>query len=463
MPRLRTLSYAVEHFRSGAAVSPLPIGERSDRVCAIRVRGEPRAGYGTPSPGMCAQERAHSDLSPQGRGEERSSNLLRSMPTRRRASLDRRDFVAGLGAMAAAGSFPAPALAQGRPKVVVVGGGPGGATAAKYVARDGNGAVEVTLIEPLSQFTTCFHSNLYLGGFRSRESLTHSYDALPSKYGVKLVHQAAAAIDRDKKSVRLADGSTLAYDRLVVAPGIDLKFDSVPGYSQAASETMPHAWKGGAQIELLKRQLDSLEDGALIVLIAPPNPYRCPPAPYERASMMAHVLKSKGRKNVLIVILDAKESFPEQALFQEGWEKHYAGMLEWQDPKMHGGIKHIDVPTMTVETDLASYQANLVNVIPAQIAGRIAREAGLANESGYCAVDPAGMRSVVDANVHIVGDACIAGEMPKSASSANSQAKVAALMVRAELTGARTPPASYITACWSLIETDDAVKVDRPL
>ena len=175
--------------------------------------------------------------------------------------------------------------------------------------------------------------------------------------------------------------------------------------------------------------------------------------------MMAHVLKSRGRKNVLIVILDAKESLPEQALFQEGWEKHYAGMLEWQDPKMHGGIKHIDVPTMTVETDLASYQANLVNVIPAQIAGRIAREAGLANESGYCAVDPAGMRSVVDANVHIVGDACIAGEMPKSASSANSQAKVAALMVRAELTGARTPPASYITACWSLIETDDAVKV----
>ena len=287
----------------------------------------------------------------------------------------------------------------------------------------------------LSQFTTCFHSNLYLGGFRSRKSLTHSYDALPSKYGVKLVHQAAAAIDRDKKSIRLADGSTLAYDRLVVAPGINLKLILFPGYSPAASETTPHAWKGGAQIELLKRQLNSLEDGALIVLIAPPNPYRCPPAPYERASMMAHVLKSKGRKNVLIVILDAKESFPEQALFQEGWEKHYAGMLEWQDPKMHGGIKHIDVPTMTVETDLASYQANLVNVIPAQIAGRIAREAGLANESGYCAVDATSVENcpVVDANVHILGDACIAGEMPKSASSANSQAKVAALMVRAEL------------------------------
>jgi sulfide dehydrogenase [flavocytochrome c] flavoprotein chain len=373
--------------------------------------------------------------------------------------LDRRRLVGRLGALAAAASFPLPMLAQGKPRLVVVGGGAGGATAAKYVARDSRGAIDVALVEPLSQFTTCFHSNLFLGGFRSLESLTHSYEALASKYGVTLVRQPAAAIDREKKNVRLADGSRLAYDRLVVAPGIDFKFDSVPGYSEAASEAMPHAWKGRAQMELLKRQLDALEDGALIVIIAPPNPYRCPPAPYERASMMAHVLKSKGRKNCLIVILDAKESFPEQALFQEGWEKHYAGMLEWQDPKIHGGIKHLDVSTMTVETDLASYQANLVNVIPAQIAGAIAREAGFADASGYCAIDAASMRSAADANVYIVGDACIAGEMPKSASSSNSQAKIAAAMVRAELAGAQAAGAGYITSCWSLIETDDAVKV----
>jgi len=194
-------------------------------------------------------------------------------------------------------------------------------------------------------------------------------------------------------------------------------------------------------------------------MIAPPNPYRCPPAPYERASMMAHVLKSKGHKNSLIVILDAKDSFADQALFQEGWEKHYPGMLEWQDPKIHGGIKHLDVATMTVETDLASYQANLINVIPAQMAGKLARDAGLANESGYCAIDPATMQSAVDANVYVVGDACIAGEMPKSASSANSQAKVAASRIRGELTRTLTTSATYRTACWSLIESDDAVKV----
>jgi sulfide dehydrogenase [flavocytochrome c] flavoprotein chain len=364
-----------------------------------------------------------------------------------------------MGALAAAGSVSTPVVAQAKPKLVVVGGGPGGATIAKYVARDSSGAIEVTLVEPLRQFTTCFHSNLYLGGFRSWDSITHSYDALASKYGVKLVHQAGQAIDREKKAIRLADGSQLSYDRLVVAPGIDLKFDSVPGYSEAASETMPHAWKPGTQTQLLKRQLDSIEDGGLIVIIAPPNPYRCPPAPYERASMMAHVLKSKGHKDSLIVILDAKDSFSEQALFQEGWEKHYPGMLEWQDPKIHGGIKHLDVSTMTVETDLASYQANLVNVIPAQIAGKIARDAGLANETGYCLIDPATMKSVIDANVYVVGDACIAGDMPKSASSANSQAKVAALMIRGELTKAQTAPAGYTTACWSLIETDDAVKV----
>jgi sulfide dehydrogenase [flavocytochrome c] flavoprotein chain len=385
--------------------------------------------------------------------------MMKAMPRSRAASINRRGLLVGAGALAAVGRISTPVVAQAKPKLVVVGGGAGGATIAKYVARDSNGAVEATLVEPLREFTTCFHSNLFLGGFRSWDSITHSYEAVASKYGVKLVHQAAQAIDRESRSVRLADGSQLSYDRLVVAPGIDLKFDSVPGYSEAASETMPHAWKPGAQTQLLKRQLDSMEDGALIVIIAPPNPYRCPPAPYERASMMAHVLKSKGHKNSLIVIIDAKDSFAEQALFQEGWEKHYPGMLEWQDPKIHGGIKRLDVSTMTVETDLANYQANLVNVIPAQIAGKIAREAGLANESGYCAVDSTTMKSIIDANVYVVGDACIAGDMPKSASSANSQAKVAASMILGELTKAQTAPARYTTACWSLLETDDAVKV----
>ena len=222
---------------------------------------------------------------------------------------------------------------------------------------------------------------------------------------------------------------------------------------------MPHAWKAGPQTQLLKKQLDALADGSLIVMVAPPNPYRCPPGPYERVSMMAHVLKAKGHKMSRIVVLDPKDSFSKQGLFQEGWERHYPGMVEWQDPKMHGGIKGVDPSAMTVRTDLETYKAALVNVIPAQMAGKIARDAGLANQTGWCPVDPASMKSASDPNVYVVGDACIPGDMPKSAFSANSQAKVAAMMVRGELAQARTFPARYTNTCWSLIETDDTVKV----
>ncbi len=372
-------------------------------------------------------------------------------------SINRRKFVAGLGGLTAASSFPMPAFAQAKPKVVVVGGGPGGATVAKYVAKDGG--IDVILVEPAQQFTTCFHSNLYLGGYRSFASITHSYNKIKAAYGIRQAPQMARAVDRDKRTVRLADGSSLSYDRLLIAPGIDIKFDSVPGYSEAVSERMPHAWKPGPQTQLLQRQLNALTDGAVIVMLAPPNPYRCPPGPYERISMMAHVLKAKGHKKSRIVIIDPKENFSKQALFMEGWEKHYPGMVEWQGPKVHGGLKSVDAKTMTVVTDLASYKANLINVIPAQSAGKIALDAGLANQTGFCPINPENMKSSIDPNIYIVGDACIPGDMPKSAFSANSQAKVAAAQIRGELVKAQTFPARYTNTCWSLIETDDTVKV----
>ena len=372
---------------------------------------------------------------------------------------NRRQFLSGAGALAATGTLAMPAIAQAKPKVVVVGGGPGGATVAKYVAQDSKGAIEVILVEPSKQFVTCFHSNLYLGGFRDLKSITHGYADLVKKHGVKFANTSAASIDREKKVVKLGNGASVNYDRLVLAPGIDLKFDSVPGYSEAASQQMPHAWKAGPQTQLLKKQLDSLNDGALIVMVAPPNPYRCPPGPYERASMMAHVLKAKGHKSSRIVILDPKPNFSKQALFVQGWERHYPGMIEWQDPKMHGGIKNVDPKTLTVQTDLGEYKAQLVNVIPAQMAGKIARDASLANETGFCAIKPENMQSAMDANIYIVGDACIPGDMPKSAFSANSQAKVAAMTIRGELTKSPTFPARYTNTCWSLIETDDTVKV----
>jgi sulfide dehydrogenase [flavocytochrome c] flavoprotein subunit len=274
-----------------------------------------------------------------------------------------------------------------------------------------------------------------------------------------VVHEAAAAIDRDKKEVVLAGGQRLPYDRLVVAPGIDIKWDSVPGYSEAAAEAMPHAWKPGAQTELLVKKLNAVNDGDTIVMVCPPNPYRCPPGPYERASMFGHVVKSKGHKNTKIIVLDPKPAFSKQPLFQEGWEKHYPGMIEWQDPKMHGGIKGVDPATGEVKTDLATYKAALANVIPAQMAGRIARDAGLSDQSGFCPIDPESMKSKMDANIFVVGDACIPGDMPKSAFSASSQAKVAAMTIRGELASARTFPARYSNTCWSLIAPDDDVKI----
>jgi sulfide dehydrogenase [flavocytochrome c] flavoprotein chain len=375
--------------------------------------------------------------------------------------LTRRKFTALTGATLAGACVPLfvpRALGQAKPKLVVIGGGPGGGTVARYVNKEAAGAIDVTLIEPQKRFTTCFFSNLYVGGFRDLASITHDY-AKVARGGVRVVNDRASAIDRERKTVRLAGGTTVPYDRLVVAPGIDLKFDSVPGYSEAAAETMPHAWQAGAQTKLLTDRLNALVDGDLIVMIAPPNSYRCPPGPYERVSMFAHVLKRKGHKRSSIIVLDPKPSFSKQALFMEGWEKHYPGMIQWHDPKLHGGIKGVDARSNEVTTDLATHKAALVNVIPAQMAGRIARDAGLANETGFCPIDPESMKSTMDPNVFVIGDACIPGDMPKSAFSANSQAKVAAMTIRGELANARTFPARYSNTCWSLIAADDDVKV----
>lgn len=375
-------------------------------------------------------------------------------------SITRRTIVKAWALAAATAPFGVPAIAQGaKPRLVVIGGGPGGATTAKYVARDSQGAVEVTLIEPKERFATCFHSNLYVGDFKGFDELEHGYERLTEGYGVKHVRQTATAIDRDAKTVRLGDGTDIAYDHLVVAPGIDIIYESVEGYSAEVAEKLPHAWEAGPQTQLLKAQLDALEDGALIVMVAPPNPYRCPPGPYERVSMMAHVLKTKGHARSRIVVLDPKPSFSKQALFSAGWQRYYTGMVEWQDPAIHGGIGAVDAASMTVETDFGPYEADLINVIPAQRAGAIAVQAGLTNETGFCPILPESMVSALDPAITVLGDASIAGDMPKSGFSANSQAKVAANAIRAALTGSRAFPARYANTCWSLIAPDDAVKV----
>lgn len=371
-------------------------------------------------------------------------------------TIGRRSFI-----LAAAASLAAPpVLGQARPRVVVIGGGAGGTTAAKYIAKDSAGAIAVTLVEPGASYQTCFHSNLYVGGFKSYESIVHSYDAMARAHGITLARDTATMIDRDRKEVVLAGGQRLGYDRLVVSPGIDLKYDSVPGWSREAEEAMPHGWKPGRQTQLIKQRLDAVPDGGTIVMIAPPNPYRCPPGPYERASMFAHVLTKTGKKNARIVILDPKEAFSKQGVFQSEWEKRYPGMIEWLGPKVHDGVKSVDPKTGTVVTGFETYQnCALVNVIPAQMAGAIAQSAGLAPAGGYCAIEAGSMKSVVDPNIFVLGDACIAGDMPKSAFSANSQAKIAAMVIRNELTNSRLFPARYVNTCWSLVDTENAIKV----
>jgi sulfide dehydrogenase [flavocytochrome c] flavoprotein subunit len=349
------------------------------------------------------------------------------------------------------------AASHGRPKVVVVGGGAGGATAARYLAKDSGGEIDVTLVEPTRTYYTCFFSNLYIGGFRDLNSIAHSYATLASDYGINVVHDWAVGVDRDARTVSLAGGGALPYDRLILSPGIDFVEGSVPGWDLSAQGKMPHAYKAGTQTALLKAQIEAMPEGGTYVMVAPPNPYRCPPGPYERVSMVAHVLKATN-PTAKIIIADPKEKFSKQALFEEGWGRHYAGMIERIGPDFGGGNTSVNPDTMEVDIDGEVIKADVVNVIPAQKAGAICDAAGL-TEGNWAPVSGFDMASRMDENIHILGDATNQGDMPKSGYSANSQAKVAAMAVRGALTGSRVFPAKFSNTCWSLIATDDGVKV----
>ena len=372
--------------------------------------------------------------------------------------LTRREFGIFAGAGVAAGALAAPAIAQGKPKLVVIGGGPGGATVARYVAKDSQGAVDVTLIEANASHTTCFFSNLYLGGFRTFDSITHSYGKLKSDYGINVVQGFAAAVDAAKREVSLSDGSKFSYDKLVVAPGIDFKWDAYDGFGKADSETIPHAWQAGPQTQLLRKQLEAMDDGGAFVIAAPPNPFRCPPGPYERIAMVAHYLKTNKPKSKIICV-DAKDKFSKQALFEEGWQQHYAGMIEWLPLKITGGVQAVDVKARTLITGADPIKGDVLNIIPPQKAGAIAMAVGLADESGWCPIDPASMASTRVPNAYVVGDSSIADAMPKSGFSANSQAKVCAMAIRHELTGSKAFEPRYRNTCWSLISSNNGVKV----
>ena len=370
-------------------------------------------------------------------------------------SINRRTFIT-TSAVAAA-TLAAPMVrAAGTPNVVVVGGGAGGATAARYIAKDSKGAINVTLIEPTRRYYTCFFSNLYLGGFKEMEELGHGYGGMAAG-GVNVVHDWAVGVDRDAKTVSLAGGGSLPYDKLILSPGIDFVDGAVEGWDLSAQNAMPHAYKAGSQSELLRAQLESMPQGGTVAMVAPPNPYRCPPGPYERVSMVAHFLK-QNNPTAKIIVADPKAKFSKMALFQEGWANHYSGMVDWIGDDFGGGNVSVDPGAMTLTIDGEVTNVDVCNVIPAMKAGRIADMAGV-TEGNWAPVNAADMSTKADADIYVLGDASSQGDMPKSGFSANSQAKVCANAVRGALTGSRVFPAKFSNTCWSLIATGDGVKV----
>ncbi len=373
-------------------------------------------------------------------------------------TLNRRKFLAAGAATAASLSAPAVlADGHGKPRVVVIGGGSGGATAARYIAKDSDGKIDVTLVEPTRTYFTCYFSNLYIGGFTDLEDIGHTYGTLAAKYGINVVHDWAVNVDRDAKTVSLAGGGILPYDKLILSPGIDFVEDAVPGWSVAVQNRMPHAYKAGSQTELLKAQVMAMPEGGRFAMVAPPDPFRCPPGPYERISMVAHVL-SQANPRAKILLVDPKESYSKQALFEEGWERHYSGMIERIGPDFGGDKVSVDAEAMTIDIDGVVEKVDVCNVISAQKAGRIAEIAGV-TDGNWAPVNAADMSSRADPDVHVLGDAAAQGDMPKSGFAANSQAKVCAMAVRGALTGSKLFPAKFTNTCWSLIAPEDGVKV----
>lgn len=348
------------------------------------------------------------------------------------------------------------AAARSAPRVVVIGGGFGGASCARLIKREDR-EIAVTLVEANPTYIACPFSNSVIAGLRTLEQQKFGYDRVRAD-GIDVIHRKVTAVDAKQRTVRLDDGKQLSYDRLVVAPGVELRFDAIPGYTEATAEIMPHAWKAGEQTLLLRRQLEAMQDGGVVVMSAPANPFRCPPGPYERASLIAHYLKTHKPRSKLI-LLDAKDAFSKQKLFEEAWKTLYPGMIEWVSLSFGGQVTRVEPDTRTFVTEFGSHRADVGNVIPPQRAAAVARLAGVADQTGWCPVDPVTFESTLQPGVHVLGDAIIAGGMPKSAFSANSQARVCATAV-VDLLRERTPASpKLINTCYSLVAPEYGISI----
>lgn len=380
-------------------------------------------------------------------------------------TLDRRSFLKALGvgsaASLAACATPGGGLSMaksGGRRVVVVGGGYGGTIAAKYV-RMLDASIEVVLIERNRQFVSCPFSNLVVGGMlNDLSTLTVGYDKLAANHAIKVVYDTVTAIDTAAKTVTGSTG-TIDYDRLIVAPGVDFRFEELEGYDPATTpEIMPHAWKAGPQTLLLRRQLEAMRPGGTVIISVPATPFRCPPGPYERASMIAMYLK-QSKPGSKVVILDANPDIVSKAgLFRKAWAKHYQGIIDYRGAKRVTGVNPRNM-TVSIE-GLEDVKGDVINVIPPQRAGDIARAAKLTGpDNRWCPVNATTFESTVAKNVHVIGDACIAGAMPKSGYSANSEAKVCAANVVALMNGREVTEMSGINTCYSFVSEKEAVSV----
>jgi sulfide dehydrogenase [flavocytochrome c] flavoprotein subunit len=363
-------------------------------------------------------------------------------------SVTRRNVVGGLAASAGLVALPLISRAQSAARVVVIGGGFGGAACARELKRL-DPKLAVTLVEHNRTFTACPLSNEVIAGLRGISAQQFGYDKFAA-YDVTVIAQAATKIDPQARAVTLADRTSLGYDRLVLAPGIDFKFDALEGYDETASLKMPHAWKAGEQTLLLRKQLGAMEDGGTVALAVPANPARCPPAAYERASLIAHYLKTrKPRSKVLI--LDAKDTIPQQRLFENAWKELYGDMIERIPLSQGGRVTSVDPSTNTIVTEFGNYTPDVANVIPPQKAGRIADIAGVADRTGWCPIDPTTFASKLVPNIHVIGDACLGGGIPKSASAASAQGKACAAAIVSLMTG-KTPETPKLTGiCYDTV------------
>ena len=362
--------------------------------------------------------------------------------------LTRRNVVGGVAASATALALAHVARAQSAARILVIGGGFAGATCARALRRL-DATLDVTLIEPNRTFIACPFSNEVIAGLRDIEAQQFGYGKIAAE-GVHVIAQMAMKIDPDARRVTLADGATLSYDRLVLAPGIDVRFDALPGYDEAASLKMPHAWNAGEQTTLLRKQLEAMDDGGVVVVAVPANPSRCPPAPYERASLIAHYLKTrKPRSKVLI--LDAKDAFTQQRLFESAWKELYGGMIERVSLSQGGRVTSVDATTGTIGTEFGDHIAQVANVIPPQQAGRIAAIAGAADHTRWCPIDPVTFASPLVPDIHVIGDACLGGGIPKSASAANAQGAACAAAIAKMISG-KAPEMPKLTGiCYSTV------------